>query len=46
MLFEFRKRSMEDESLNWWDPEGAWPGVLDEFVVWVRNKREQMKTDD
>ncbi|KAI9882223.1 MAG: hypothetical protein M1823_006032 [Watsoniomyces obsoletus] len=45
MLFEFRKRSLEDESLDWWDPEGAWPGVLDDFVVWMRGKRSEMKTD-
>lgn len=29
----------EDESMAWWSEEGAWPGVLDEFVVFVKEKR-------
>jgi len=31
----------EDESMAWWSEEGAWPGVLDEFVVYVKEKREE-----
>lgn len=35
----FMQKSLEDEEMGWWDPEGAWPGALDDFVAWVREKR-------
>lgn len=35
----FALKSLEDESMSWWSEDGAWPGVLDEFVVYVREKR-------
>ena len=35
----FAMKSLEDESMSWWSEDGAWPGVLDEFVVYVRDKR-------
>ena len=35
----FVGKCREDESMAWWSEEGAWPGVLDEFVVYVREKR-------
>lgn len=25
--------------MGWWDENGAWPGVIDEFVAWVGEKR-------
>ena len=31
--------SLEDESMSWWTEDGAWPGVLDDFVAYVREKR-------
>ncbi|KAI9803209.1 MAG: hypothetical protein M1825_002000 [Sarcosagium campestre] len=40
MTYEFFARSMQDESLAWWDDQGAWPSVIDDFVLWVREKRE------
>ncbi|KAI9799871.1 MAG: Scaffold-type E3 ligase [Piccolia ochrophora] len=40
MTFEFYRRSREDESLAWWDEQGAWPGVVDEFVAFVKERRE------
>lgn len=33
-------KSLEDESMGWWSEDSAWPGVLDEFVVYVREKRD------
>ena len=33
-------KSLEDESMSWWSEDGAWPGVLDEFVEYVRGKRD------
>lgn len=41
MTYEFYKRTREDESLSWWDEQGAWPGVLDEFVRYVKQRREK-----
>lgn len=35
----FAMKSLEDESMSWWSEDGAWPGVLDEFVFYVRGKR-------
>ena len=35
----FAMKSLDDESMSWWSEDGAWPGVLDEFVVYVREKR-------
>ncbi|KAI4868445.1 DUF298-domain-containing protein [Hypoxylon rubiginosum] len=38
--FEFAVKSREDESLGFWSEDGAWPGVVDEFVAWYRRKSE------
>lgn len=35
----FMRKSLEDEEMGWWSPDGAWPGALDDFVGWVRAKR-------
>lgn len=35
----FMLKSLEDESMGWWSEDGAWPSILDEFVVYVREKR-------
>lgn len=35
----FALKSLEDESMGWWSEDGAWPGVLDEFVFYVRERR-------
>ncbi|KAI1393185.1 DUF298-domain-containing protein [Hypoxylon trugodes] len=37
---EFAVKSIEDESLNFWTEDGAWPGVIDSFVAWYRRKSE------
>lgn len=45
---EFANKSMQDESLSFWSEDGAWPGVIDEFVAYVKEKRglpEPMETD-
>lgn len=36
----FVLRSLEDESMGWWSEDGAWPGVLDEYVGYVRERRK------
>lgn len=33
---EFATKSMEDETLGFWNADGAWPSVIDEFVAWCR----------
>ena len=47
--FEFHQKSMQDESLSFWSEDGAWPGVIDDFVAYVKAKRgdvpENMETD-
>lgn len=35
----FLVKANEDESMSWWNEEGAWPGAIDEFVEWVKEKR-------
>ncbi|KAK3937982.1 DUF298-domain-containing protein [Diplogelasinospora grovesii] len=33
---EFANRTLEDETLGFWSEDGAWPGVIDDFVLWCR----------
>jgi DCN1-like protein 1/2 len=35
---EFYIKSMKDENLTFWNENGAWPSVIDDFVVYVREK--------
>lgn len=42
----FVKKSSEDESMSWWSEDGAWPGVIDEFVAYVRAKRGEGKAEE
>jgi DCN1-like protein 1/2 len=47
--FEFFLKTMQDETLSFWSEDGAWPGVIDEFVAYAKEKRgdlpETMETD-
>ncbi|KAB8296244.1 hypothetical protein EYC80_009020 [Monilinia laxa] len=49
--YQFHVKTMEDESLSFWNEDGAWPSVIDEFVAWMKKKRgeseagETMETD-
>ncbi|KAI9811190.1 MAG: Scaffold-type E3 ligase [Thelocarpon impressellum] len=40
MTLEFQRLSVQREDMGWWDEQGAWPGVLDDFVAYVRERRE------
>ncbi|KXX82510.1 Defective in cullin neddylation protein 1 [Madurella mycetomatis] len=49
----FAAKTMEDELLSFWSEEQAWPGLIDEFVVWCRDKHfvatkdtEDMEVDE
>ncbi|KAI1827397.1 DUF298-domain-containing protein [Xylaria intraflava] len=37
---EFAFKSTDDGSLGFWSEDGAWPGVIDEFVTWYKGKSE------
>ncbi|KAK4177830.1 Cullin binding-domain-containing protein [Triangularia setosa] len=34
----FSNKTLEDGSLSFWSEEQAWPGIIDDFVVWCREK--------
>jgi DCN1-like protein 1/2 len=36
---EFFNKAKSDESLSFWSEDSAWPGVIDEFVLWLKEKR-------
>ena len=38
MALEFALKSMDDETLSFWNEDGAWPSVIDDFVEWCRQK--------
>ncbi|KAK7519342.1 Cullin binding-domain-containing protein [Phyllosticta citriasiana] len=38
-LFNFAEKSVQDESLGFWSEDAAWPGVIDEFVEWVKTDK-------
>lgn len=35
----FCEKTRADESLGWWSEDGAWPGVVDEFVGWCKSEK-------
>ncbi len=48
---EFAVKSTEDESLAFWNEDGAWPSVIDDFVAWCHEngyaaKKDAMETDN
>jgi DCN1-like protein 1/2 len=47
--FEFFQKTMQDDTLSFWSEDGAWPGVIDDFVAYVKKKRgelpDTMETD-
>lgn len=47
MTFEFFQKTMQDDEMSFWSEDGAWPGVIDEFVGYVKEKRasDKMETD-
>jgi DCN1-like protein 1/2 len=46
---EFFQKSLQDDTLSFWGEDGAWPGVIDDFVAYAKEKRgsapEGMETD-
>ncbi|KAL2888481.1 Defective in cullin neddylation protein 1 [Ceratocystis lukuohia] len=35
---EFARKAVEDETLSFWNEDGAWPSVIDGFVAWFYEK--------
>jgi DCN1-like protein 1/2 len=42
----FAQKCLEDGSLGWWDEEQSWPGVLDDFAVFMREKLGKSATGE
>ncbi|KAF7549635.1 hypothetical protein G7046_g8279 [Stylonectria norvegica] len=38
MILEFAFKSIADETLSFWNEDGAWPSVIDDFVEWCQQK--------
>ena len=38
MTLEFALKTLSDESLSFWNEDGAWPSVIDDFVEWCKEK--------
>lgn len=34
----FASKTMEDETLSFWSEDQAWPGIIDDFAVWCKEK--------
>lgn len=32
------RKTLEDPGLQWWSPDGAWPGAVDDFVLYAKKK--------
>lgn len=43
---EFFLKVLQDEDLTFWSEDGAWPGVIDDFVAWAKVKRGISDTTD
>ncbi|KAL9086485.1 MAG: hypothetical protein Q9165_007101 [Trypethelium subeluteriae] len=37
--YQFFEQTVQDESMDWYSEEGAWPSVIDEFVAFVREEK-------
>ncbi|KAK0736402.1 Cullin binding-domain-containing protein [Apiosordaria backusii] len=49
----FANKTLQDESLSFWSEQQAWPGIIDDFVVWCREKgvvatkaKDEMEVDE
>lgn len=42
----FAQETSMDDTLGFWSEDAAWPGVIDEFVEWVRQKRDGEGLED
>jgi DCN1-like protein 1/2 len=38
----FAEKTVEHGGLGFWSEDGAWPGVVDEFVEWVKTERPEL----
>ncbi|KMP09036.1 Scaffold-type E3 ligase [Coccidioides immitis] len=40
------RKTLEDPSLKWWSPDGAWPGAVDDFIVFAKGKLGQNSSSE
>ncbi|KAF3483353.1 defective in Cullin neddylation protein 1 [Arthroderma uncinatum] len=33
------RKTMEDETMQWWSSDAAWPGAIDDFIAFVKEKQ-------
>lgn len=41
----FAVKTVQDDSLSFWNEESSWPSIIDEFVGWVRGEKQRGGTD-
>lgn len=41
----FAEQTVRDPSLSWWSEESAWPGIIDEFVGWIKEQRQAQNAE-
>lgn len=44
--FKFAEEVMKDETLSWWDEMASWPGIIDDFIEWLRENKGIAGTTD
>ncbi len=44
-LLVFAMKTIEMDDLSFWSEDGAWPGAIDEFVMFVKEKRKPEVVD-
>ena len=37
--FKFVEEVLRDETLSWWDEMASWPGIIDEFIEWLKDNK-------
>ncbi|KAJ5718326.1 hypothetical protein N7488_003972 [Penicillium malachiteum] len=42
----FLVEANKDETFSWWNEEASWPPTIDDFVLWVKAKREEGKMEE
>jgi hypothetical protein len=38
---KFAQLTLQDEAMGFWNEEAAWPSVIDDFVMWVKNEKRE-----
>lgn len=38
----FAEKTVESGGIGFWSEDGAWPGVIDEYVEWIKNEKPEL----